>query len=87
MRAMDIKREPRKCGSWICSPTGLLLLVLLGVAAYYLLTEHRAHILGLLPLLFLLLCPLIHILFHRGHESNHAKHIPDEGQNTDEEQR
>ena len=44
-------------------------LVLLGaIAAYFLLSEHRAHVLGAVPLLLLVLaCPLIHAFMHRGH--------------------
>ena len=36
-------------------------------ALFYLLTEHRAHFLGALPWLILLLCPLMHIFMHHGH--------------------
>lgn len=36
------------------------------VAAFFLFTEHRAHLLGVLPYLLLLACPLMH-LFHHGH--------------------
>ena len=44
--------------------------VLLALAAFYLLTEHRAHLaLGLpyLPLLLLGICPLMHLFGHGGH--------------------
>lgn len=37
------------------------------VAAFYLWTEHRAHLLGALPLLLLLVCPLMHLFGHGGH--------------------
>lgn len=37
----------------------------LAIAGFFLLTEHRAHALGILPLLLLLACPLLH-WFHRG---------------------
>lgn len=43
------------------------LFVLGVVAAYFLLTEHRAHFFGALPFLLLLACPLMHIVMHRGH--------------------
>jgi len=36
------------------------------VSAFYLWAEHRAHLLGALPLLLLLACPLMH-LFGHGH--------------------
>lgn len=54
---------------------GLLVFTL--VAGFFLFTEHKAHILGLLtehkihllnalPYLLLLLCPLMHIFMHGG---------------------
>jgi hypothetical protein len=35
--------------------------------------EHKAHILGAFPYLFLLACPLMHFLMHRGHQG-HGHH-------------
>lgn len=43
------------------------LLVMGAIAAYFLLSEHRAHFFGALPFLLLLACPLMHIFMHRGH--------------------
>lgn len=43
------------------------LLVLGGIALYFLLTEHRAHFLTALPFLLLLACPLMHVFMHGGH--------------------
>lgn len=48
------------------------LLVLGAVAAYFLLEEHRAHLLGALPYLLLLACPLMHVFMHRGHGKHGA---------------
>ena len=48
--------------------------LLIGIAAFFLVTEHRAHLVaGLrwLPILLLLACPLIHMFGHGGHR----KHI------------
>lgn len=43
-------------------------LVVVGtIAGYFLLTEHLAHVVGALPLLLLLACPLMHIFMHHGH--------------------
>ena len=42
----------------------------IAIAAYFLITEHRAHLSGLLyylPFLLLLACPLMHVFMHRGH--------------------
>lgn len=52
---------------------------LLGIAAFYLLIEHRLHLAGLwrwLPMLVLLACPLMHLFGHGGH-SGHAGHKTD----------
>lgn len=46
-------------------------LVIGTVAGYFLLTEHRAHVVGALPYLLLLACPLIHVFMHRGHDHRH----------------
>lgn len=42
------------------------------IAGFFLLTEHRAHVLGLLPYLLLAACPLMHLFMHRGH--HHGAH-------------
>ena len=45
--------------------TGFLL-----IAAFFLRTEHRAHLFGALPFLFLLACPLLHLFMHGGHRGH-----------------
>jgi hypothetical protein len=49
------------------------LLVIGGIAGYYLFTEHLAHVVGALPLLLLLACPLMHVFMHHGH-GGHGHH-------------
>ena len=49
------------------------LLVMGAIAAYFLMSEHRAHFFAALPFL-LLACPLMHIFMHGGHGSGHADH-------------
>ena len=49
------------------------------VAAYFLWTEHRAHVIQLLPWAFLALCPLMHLFMHRGH--GHGGHRSDGSEN------
>ena len=46
------------------------------VAAFFLLVEHRAHVLPLAPWLLLLACPLMHVLMHgkHGNRGGHGKH-------------
>jgi hypothetical protein len=56
--------------------SGIVLLGFLAVAGFYLVTEHTAHVLGALPFLLLLSCPLMHLFMHHGHggHSNHSCH-------------
>jgi hypothetical protein len=46
------------------------------IAAFFLLSEHRAHALGVLPYLLLLACPLLHMFSHGHHagDGSHAAH-------------
>lgn len=65
-------------GFWT-SKTGLVTIAFLLIAAFFLLSEHRAHTLGALPFLLLLACPLLHMAMHGGHgghgsHSSHAGH-------------
>ena len=54
------------------SPIGLrwwiALLGFLAIAVTMNWEEHRAHILGVLPYLFLLACPLMHLFMHGSHK-------------------
>ncbi len=51
--------------SWVFVAFGLMAVVLLW-------QEHRAHMLGVIPYLILLACPLMHLL-HRGHHHGHRR--------------
>jgi hypothetical protein len=53
--------------SWLSSRSGVVLLAFLIIAAFFLVTEHAAHLYGVLPYALLLLCPLLHVFMHRGH--------------------
>ena len=55
-------------------------LVIGAVAAYFLLTEHLAHVIGALPFLLLLACPLMHVFMHHGH--GHHNHQDTESPST-----
>jgi hypothetical protein len=61
------------------SRAGLVLLAFLAVAAFFLVTEHTAHVLGVLPFLLVLLCPLLHLFLHGRHGSGHAGHGEGQG--------
>jgi hypothetical protein len=50
-----------------------VLLAFLVIAGFFVVTEHTAHVLGILPWLLLLACPLLHF-FHRGHGGGHMGH-------------
>lgn len=68
------------------TPLFLCLLVLLAIATYILLAEHRAHLIGALPLIgLLLLCPLMHVLMHRGHRHRHDRPKGPEDSDRDKE--
>jgi len=60
-------------GGWLRSRSSLIFLGFLAIALFFLWEEHKAHLLGALPYLLLLACPLMH-LFHRGHGANHDGH-------------
>lgn len=53
---------------FLSTPAGFALCVFLAVAGVFLWVEHRAHVLGALPLLLpLLICIGMHFFMHRGH--------------------
>jgi len=65
------------------SRANLALAGFIAIAAFFLVTEHKAHLLGLwgehkvhilgaLPYLFLLLCPLLHLFMHGGGHDHHG---------------
>lgn len=61
---------PLRVGFWL----------LLGIAAFYLFTEHRAHLvsgLSYLSLLLLVACPLIHVFAHGGHGGHSHHQVPE----------
>jgi hypothetical protein len=59
------------------------------IAAFFLWTEHRAHLIGglsWLPFLFILACPLMHVFMHRGHGGSghgHGGHDAEASRGTD----
>lgn len=54
------------------SKTGIVAIGFLVIAAFLLLSEHRAHALGYLPFLLLPACLLFHVFMHGGHGSHGA---------------
>jgi hypothetical protein len=62
----------------------LVLFAFLVIAGFFLITEHAAHLFGVLPYLLVLLCPLLHLLHggHGGHggHGSHRSHTEGEKQ-------
>jgi hypothetical protein len=61
---------------------GVVLCGFLIVSGFYLLTWHTAHVLGVLPLLLLAACPLMHMFMHHGH--GHGGHGTPQPSNRDD---
>jgi len=57
---------------WWKTSSGVVMCGFLLVAGFYLVTEHTAHLFGVLPFLLILACPLMHLFHHHGH----GKHRP-----------
>jgi hypothetical protein len=55
-----------------------VLIAFLAIAAYFLLSEHRAHFLAWLPFVLLLACPLLHLLHGHGGHGTHGDHGPEQ---------
>jgi len=56
-----LQHRTHRRARWVFGGFALIALALL-------FTEHRAHVLGILPWLFLLACPLMHLFMHHGHD-------------------
>lgn len=63
----DPPRRDHEGGRFWGSRMSIGLVVMGGIAAWFLLAEHRAHLFGALPYLLLLACPLMHVFMHGGH--------------------
>ena len=68
-----MNEPPQNLSSWIRSRSGVVFLVFLAIGGFFLVTEHTAHVFGVLPYLLLLACPLMHFL-HGGHKRGHGGH-------------
>lgn len=76
---------PQDVPSFWHSPAGLALFIVIAVGGFYLVTEHTARLLGVLPYILLLACPLMHVFMHRGH--GHGGHRHGQHGSSDDEQR
>ncbi len=59
-------------GHWFMSRGSLVVCVVLVTVGILLITGHEAHLLGALPYLLLLACPLMHLFMHGGHHPHHG---------------
>ncbi len=75
--------EHRGTGFWR-SKAGVVCAGFLAIAAFFLLSEHTAHVLGVLPWLLLAACPLMHLFMHHGSGTHeHGAHSGDGGSRAD----
>jgi hypothetical protein len=59
------------------SPSRVVLIGFMLIVGALLFTEHRAHMLGVLLYLPLLLCPLMHFFMHGWHGGHHSHESSD----------
>lgn len=52
-----------------------VLIALLAIGGFFLLTEHSAHLYGVLPFLLLLACPLMHLFHRHGDHGGHRSGV------------
>lgn len=70
--ATEQRSDPNN--GWLRSRSGLIGVGFIAIAAFFLWTEHRAHLLGVLPYVLLLLCPILHYLMHGRHGGHDGSH-------------
>lgn len=61
-------------GSWLFSRTGMASLVAVSILGLLIFTGHGLHVLGWLPYLLILVCPLMHIFMHGKHGGHGHRH-------------
>lgn len=76
-RADRRENQPDRQSFW-SSPAGWVALGFIGVAGYFLITEHAAHLFGVLPWLLILSCPLMHLFMHHGGHGHSRPATPTE---------
>ncbi len=78
---MNMHEQPQQ-SKWYQSRLTWVLLGFIAIGGFFLVTEHTAHFFGILPFLLLLLCPLMMLFMHGGHDgSDHQnqEHPPEGG--------
>lgn len=78
---MDLHRfGPQNRARWV-------FWAFVAIAGFFLVTEHRAHLLGILPYLLLAACPLMHLFMHHGHHHGSRQDAPGEQAHHHDEER
>jgi hypothetical protein len=67
---MDDKAE----APWWQTRSAIVLLAFALIAGFFLFTEHRAHVFGILPYLLVFACPLMHLFHGHGGHGGHRGH-------------
>lgn len=64
---------------FLTSRGGLVMLGFLAIGVGLLVLDHWVHVLGVLPYLFLLACPVMHFFMHgrHGHHHHHSAAPPE----------
>jgi hypothetical protein len=75
---------PRGLAAILGTPQGAALAAILTATLIYLLIDHTAHVLAVLPYAFILLCPLMHLFMMRGMHDGHADHTGHSAQDNDD---
>jgi hypothetical protein len=70
-RVPDVRESPKR--PFLNTPAGYALCVFLAIGGVLVWIEHRAHVLGALPLLLpLVICLGMHFFMHGGHGGHHG---------------
>jgi hypothetical protein len=73
-RSVEHESGHRPTTSFWKSKAALVAAGFLIIGLFFLWSEHRAHLLGVLPYLLILACPLMHVFMHGGHGGHHGSH-------------
>ena len=74
---MEFCNHTHKTEGFRPSRANIVLVAFIAIGGLYLVTEHRAHLLGWLPFLLILSCPLMYLSMHHGHEHGESDEAED----------
>ena len=73
---MNDQHRSHDAGTQVSGRAKQVFVLFAIVAAFFLLAEHRAHVLPYLPWLLLAACPLMHLFMHHGKHHEHRRDTP-----------